>query len=163
MSDVYKSFDFTVAGQSFTADLVRDESHGAPWDENDGHGVVSDWTTRDKAPGELVLAEDGRQRRFYDLSGSIALAKRDGWDSAPYGQPGETPAQKASRAARADFQYLRDWCNDSWFYCGVIVRKAGACSCCAASESLWGVESKGDYVREVALELAAEMLESVDA
>ena len=163
MSDVYESFDFNVSGQYFTADLVYDHDTGAPWDESEGHGVVSEWTTRAKAPGELILAKDGRARRFYALAGSIAIAKRDGWDSAPYGKLGETAGQRAERAARADYEYLRAWCNDSWFYCGVIVRKAGSCACCAASESLWGVESNGDYPREVALELAAEMMDSIAA
>ena len=43
-------------GWTFAAEVHRDDSFGAPWLEHDGHGEVTDWTTRDKAPGELVLA-----------------------------------------------------------------------------------------------------------
>ena len=69
-----------------------------------------------------------------------------------------TPREYAARAARADYEYLRKWCNDEWSYVGVVVRRADACPCCGETESLWGVESNaGDYLREVAEELAEQL------
>lgn len=65
----------------------------------------------------------------------------------------------AAGAALRDFERLRGWCNDSWCYVGVVVRRAGDCARCGDCESLWGIESDaGDYIRhEVAPELAQQL------
>jgi len=66
------------------------------------------------------------------------------------------------RAALADFDRLRRWCNDDWSYVGVIV--APVCPCCDEAkwddaQSLWGIESDaGEYLQEVARELAGEFV-----
>jgi len=51
-------------GRQYIAVIERDDCMREPWREHDGHGAVSDWTSRDKKPGELVLNEDGRDKRF---------------------------------------------------------------------------------------------------
>lgn len=73
----------TYKHNEFTITLEHDDSHGAPWDEEDGHGDVSDWTSRDKLPGELVLSTDRRSKRFYDFAGACKLAIKDGWGFLP--------------------------------------------------------------------------------
>jgi hypothetical protein len=160
---MYDSFTFTHNGREYVAELHFDDHHGAPWIENDGHGPVSEWTTRSKRPGEIILSQDtrGRARRYYDFAAACKLARADKWNAKPYGVPGETPRQRAAKAAKADFEYLKAWCNDDWHYCGVIVRAADDCKCCGQSESLWGIESNCDeYIKEVAQELAQELAHS---
>ena len=100
----------------FAVELMRDEDMSVPWQECDGHGEVTDWTSRAKRPGELILNQDGDSRRYYDFSGACAIALRDRWDAAPYNDGTETKRQQAAKAARADFEYLKAWCEDDWFY-----------------------------------------------
>lgn len=110
-----KSFRFAVT-------VERDDCAGAPWEEHDGHGPVSEWTRRDKAPGEIVLCEDGRSRRYYDFAAAVKMAKREGWDAAPYNSDkSQTKGQQAAKAAMADFEHLRRWCNDQWFFAAITV------------------------------------------
>lgn len=152
---------FTHDGLTFRLQIIPDHDHGAPWDEEDGHGPVSDWTTRDKRPGEMVLCEDGRGRakRFYDFAAAMRQAKAEGWNHAPYTG---TRGERAVRAVFADFKRLQDWCEDRWQWCGVVV------TCEDLPEepkaSLWGIESDaGDYFEEVARDLADELISAYAA
>lgn len=100
-----------------TLTMEHDADHGAPWEEEDGHGPVSDWTRRDKEPGELVLSEHRGSRRYYDFAEACRIARKEGWDAKPYNTDGrETAKQQAAKAARADFEHLRRWANDEWGY-----------------------------------------------
>lgn len=69
--------------KAFAWKLESDEDHGAPWDECDGHGDVSDWTRRDKAPGEFVLSRGRDVKRFYDFAGACRKARAEAWGSLP--------------------------------------------------------------------------------
>lgn len=152
--------EFTHEGRAFRARLEVDQDMVAPWDNECGHGDVSEWTTRSKAPGELVLAESGRLKRYYDFAGAVAIAKRDGWNAAPYYPPGEeTKGQRAHKAAMADFKRLRDWCRDEWHYVGVVVEPLDdEGEPTGEAASLWGIESDcNEYQAEVAIELAQEL------
>lgn len=117
----------------------RDDDTGAPWENCDGHGPVSEWTTRDKAAGERVLCSDGRSKRFYDYAAAIKEAKRDGWDAPPY-KTG-TKGQQAARAVEHDFAFLQGWATDKWEYLGVIVTLFNAEGRELGEESVWGIES----------------------
>ena len=101
----------------FAVELMRDEDMREPWRECDGHGEVTDWTSRAKRPGELILNQDGDSCRYYDFSVACAIALRDGWDATPLNDGTET---KRQQAARADYEYLKAWCEDDRFY--VVVR-----------------------------------------
>ena len=148
---------------TFTSDY--DTHHGAPWDEEDGHGPVSDWTSRDKRSGEWLLCSDGRVRRYYDAAEANRIAKRDGWGlsddalAALTRKLGHAPTkgQLAEAAVLADFHNLEGWANDRWHYVGVIVTLRNPEGEEVDSESLWGVEDSGDYYQEVAEELAEEL------
>ena len=145
-------------GFTFRAAMEYDHYHGAPWQEEDRHGPVSDWVRRDKRAGELVLCEDSGSYRYYDFQEASKIAKRDGWDTAPFGQG--TRGERAARAAMADYDRLRKWCGDQWHYCGVVVVTAYREDIALGSASLWGIESDaGDYLLEVANELLPEALE----
>lgn len=196
---------FTHNGREYEMRIERDEDHGAPWDEEDGHGPVSGWERRDKRPGEMILSEDHGARRFYDFAEACRIARRDGWgflpaaleiepapaDHVPYSKRGGwakcagfiahdpddindatravydhfrakmTAREYAAAAALRDFERLRAWCDDRWFYVGVIV--APVCPCCGepdenSAESLWGIESDaGEYLQDVARDLADQI------
>jgi hypothetical protein len=184
-------------GFTLTARIERDNDHGAPWDEECGHGPVSDWERRDKLPGELVLCEDRTSKRFYDFAEACRIARREDWGFLPgkliTEQHGPSwhayvpntefqawahdindairtvhaahratfPSARAYRAAaaRADFELLRKWCNDDWYYVGVIV-KVSRNGIELGSASLWGIESDAiEHLCDTALELASEAIE----
>lgn len=149
-----------IDGQVYRINWRHDDTHGAPWEEEDGHGPVSDWTRDAKAPGQRVLCEDHGAKRYYDYAAAVEIAKRDGWDAPPYGQG--TPGQRAARAATADFERLRRWCENDWQYVGVIVTErrtdADGYEYDGPSASLWGIESDaGEYFEEVIKELVHEL------
>lgn len=158
---------FEVCGQRFRAVMYHDDDTGAPWEDHDGHGPVSEWTTRDKRAGELVLNEDRRSKRFYDFAEACAIARRDGWGvTPPEGMTYEehkatmTPRQYAALAARANFERLRGWCKDEWHWCGLeVVSVDDDDEPTSDAATLWALESDdGAYLMDTARELAAGIL-----
>lgn len=147
---------------TFAVEYRPDQDAGAPWENSEGHGPVSDWVRRDKLPGELVLNEDRGFRRYYYFAEACRIARREGWDTPPYKDDRLTARQRAARAARADYEFLRQWCDDEWQYVGVIVTlldDEGAPS--EVTDSLWGVETYNDYHRDQARELAENLARGV--
>lgn len=115
MNNTIHTEDFTTAkGTRYRVEITPDEFSETPWDYCDGHGDVSDWTTRDKKAGELVLNTDGTNKRFYNFQGAVKKAKAEGWDAKPY-KTG-TKGEQAVRAVMADYKYLKAWCEDEWHY-----------------------------------------------
>lgn len=158
---MFKAIDDVVEVDGFevTARLEADDSCDTPWEREDGHGPVSEWTTRDKRPGERVLSSDRSSKRYYDVQEAIAIAKRDGWDAKPYGG---TKGAKAVRAVEADFERLRQWCADEWRYVGVVLTVSkGGVTLNDHAASVWGIEDNTtDYLVEVANELLDEAVEA---
>ncbi len=157
--------EFTECGLRFIVNIEQDDDSSAPWDKEDGHGPVSDWTSRDKKPGEWVLSSDRGSKRFYDAAEAMRIAHKDGWGLAEDGiaeltaKHGRTPTRGEITAAavRRDFEYLQGWCNDEWRYVGVCVRHASQDEDDKYSNALWGIESSSDaYISEVARQLASE-------
>lgn len=136
MSDSFLTETKEHLGHTITVKWFVDTDSEAPWEHEDGHGPVSEWTLRDKRPGERVLVTDRNSHRFYDFSEAVKIAKRDGWDAPPY-KTG-TPGERAVRAAERDFEYLRGWCNDAWHWAGYTVTIEGM----DYDESLWGIDSQ---------------------
>lgn len=66
-------------GFTFRVNFVDDDNNDAPWENDCGTGIVSEWTSRDKRAGERVLYADRNHHRYYDHAASMAKAKRDGW------------------------------------------------------------------------------------
>lgn len=148
---------------------IHDESViGAPWENNDGHGPVSDWTSRGKRAGERVLNSDRHGScLYYDFKAALDLAHSEEWGTRPGQQPGETEKQYRVRAVEADFKALKAWCNDEWSYCGIVV-VATKNGITLGEASLWGVElnfpgSDNAYLTETANELLGEALDDAKA
>lgn len=155
------TIEIGIADKTFTfhVSIEADHDTGAPWENADDHGTVSEWTRRSKRAGELVLNSSRGGKRYYDFAEACRIALRDGWDHVESRVEGETKRQKAARAALADFEYLRSWCNDQWRYVGVVVTLLdddGEPT--DIVNTLWGVEDRDpDYVAEVARNLADEL------
>lgn len=144
-----------------------DSHHGAPWEESDGHGPVR--TVRDvrcKRPGELVLHEDDRGHGgcLYDFAEACRMARRDGWGYAAHRATFPSARAYAAAAARNDFDFLRRWCNDDWWWCGYVVSFFGpdgepAFEGEMPHDSLWGIDSDSiDQFTEEAFASAEEWL-----
>jgi hypothetical protein len=152
-------------GFTFKARVERDDDDTPPWKREDGHGPVSDWTSRQKQPGERVLNEYGRSNRFYDFAEACKIALRDGWGTKDGRQPGETAKAYAARAAEQDYATLKAWCKDEWFYCGIVVtvERENVELVAEYFHALWGIEcnypgADNSYLTEVANDLAAQAL-----
>lgn len=156
-------FTLTHKGLLFAASTARDEDMHEPWKEHDGHGLVSDWTTRGKRPGERVLVSEGYSFRYYDVEGSVPIAKRDGWGMPAdwhAAHPNATPGEIVAAAVASDFERLRAWCNDEWYweYLRVTLLDIDGEST-KEREYLSGIESDSAraYFEETARDLADEI------
>jgi len=155
----------------FTVEYDSDAS--PPW-EDDGHGPVSDWETRPKRAGELILHANRSARRYYDFAEACRIALADGWgydgkSAAEHVAAGLTRRQVAANAARADFAALRAWCRDDWYYAGVVVTISDAEEDVElASASIWRVDvnypgSDNAYIDEIAADVLADALHDARA
>jgi hypothetical protein len=147
---------FTYEGFDFIMELTPDLNGGPPW-KDDGHGVVSEWRPKDsKRPGERILHTDGSSCRFYDWQETMLKARGEGWGI--YQPPaGLTKRAIAALAVEQDFERMRRWCNDEWWYVGVVVMLDEEGS--KEARSCWGIESDcEDHIKEMRNDLAAELL-----
>ncbi len=143
-------------GLEARVELPYDQDMGPPWKEHDGHGVVTEWTTREKRPGERVLCRDFNRRRYYDFAGAVEKARREEWGDRTVlaKELGREPTagELAVWAVEADFERLEDWCDDGWHWIGVVVKIRDADEREVYKDSLWGIEDDTDYWKEVAAE-----------
>ncbi len=110
--------------------IERDTDYGPPWEESDGHGIVSNWEHGTLDESRWLLHDDNGSKRYYDWRATLEIAKRDGWG----------PGNKMD-AVRSDFDYLSGWCNDQWYYVGLIVELYDEHDCLINQDSCWGFES----------------------
>lgn len=149
--------EFTVDGRRFRLNIERDDCLGEPWKEHDCHGVVSDWTTRKKKAGERILAEDRGSYRYYDVQASIARALRDWIDPIARTTDG-TRGERAAKAVEADYERLRRWCKDQWWWAWLKVTSLEGKGK-GEYESLGGMESDCvEHIIEEAHNLAQQLL-----
>jgi hypothetical protein len=159
---------FEYQGLTFYVDVINDDWTGTPWEHSDGHGPVSEWTRRDKKPGEWTLCEERGSKRYYNFSEAMRIAKKDKWDAPPYGIGSK--GERALRAVKADFKYLRNWCNNNWIYAilhVVLLSEVDEWGDAEIEyeEYLGGVEydySENGYWLETAQEMASEILYEVN-
>ncbi len=87
-----------------------------PWEFCDNEAdLITDWTRRDKKPGEMVLCKDHGYNRFFDYQKACKFALKEQWGSRN-SLPTDTKKQIASKAALNLFNYWRSWCHDEWAY-----------------------------------------------
>lgn len=163
--------NITINGLTFSVNLEPDDCHGAPWEECDGHGPVSDWTSRDKLPGERVLNSDRGSYRYYDVAEATRIAKADCWGigtarlDAWRERIGQEPTrgQITAAAVESDFQYLRAWCDGEWQYVVVVVTLLDTDgSGTWMYETIGGVESnEKEHIAKLAQELAETVADTV--
>lgn len=170
---------FEYRGRTFKYHADPDEFMSAPWDEHDGHGVISEWTTREKSPGERILCEDHRSKRYYDVQATMVRARTDGW-GCPHTEahevngvrfvfPGHTtPGKVASCAVEEDYRRMRGWCAGDWCWVSVRVELVEYDDdddevTTDEGDSLSGIESDDDsYLVSVAYELADQIMSRVE-
>ena len=107
----------TVQGRDFAVMVEPDDDMRAPWEEHAGHGIVSEWTSRDKRAGERVLSRDRSSYRYYDVAATMRKARAEGWGSNLTGGVRE----RAAKAVEADFDYCQRWATDRWYWAAIFV------------------------------------------
>lgn len=162
-----KQFDFEHQGSKFKAYIEYDDDTDPPWERSDCHGVITDWVKRDKHFSERLLISDGYSKRFYDFEASFKQATRQGWGldekaKADLKQElGYDPGPKLiiHQAVEKDFEFLRSWWNEKWYYVGVCVTRAGINEDERYNHAVWGIESNSDesFFLEVAKDLAEDI------
>lgn len=161
---------FEHNGRTFRFEFERDNDHEPPWEDGDGHGIVSDWRPKDdKRAGEKVLSREDRwggRCRFYDVQATQAKALKEGWGIGPEEeqalaqQLGRVPTKRqiVAAAVEREFQWIRRWCNDEWFYGGVVVTLLDEDMFHEDDKSVWGIESEDIATQdEVARQLTDEL------
>ncbi len=148
---------------SFRVEWFYDIYSDAPWNNEYGHGPVSDWEHRSKKPGEMILNSYRGSHRFYDFAQAVKTARVEGWGTEPYGT--RKPGERAHAAAMADYDRMRQWCTDQWHYCGIVVTLLDADGKPdSVDASLWGIESDSpEYHEKIIGGLITECLSQITA
>lgn len=141
-----------------------DTGRGLPWEEEDGHGIIREGRANftghiQKSPGEVVIWRDRSGSYVYDVKGTIAKARKEGWGLSEADAEGLTRKQVIAEAVRRDMERMRGYLYERWWYVGVIVELRTADDEVLDSRSLWGIENdSGDaYFAEVANDLLHEL------
>lgn len=160
MTTPLDTIETTYKRHTIRVHVHNDDDMGPPWEEHDGHGIVSDWKRHclvDKAPGEMILCEDRGSVRFYDFQATMKKAKSEGW-----GLGEKETARLAARLGRQptkgeilhasvmhDYEFLKGWCNDEWRWVGYVTEILGPDGSKLETEhdSCWGFESTDDGIK----------------
>ena len=131
-----------------------DNVTGPPWDEIEGHGPVVEagrhsHRSGNKRPGWRPLHSPVivRTQLYYDWKEACRMARVEGWDAPPYGEPG-----RIQRAVQHDFDYLRQYVAGDWGYVCVVIRDEN----CRIVNSVCGVETYKGFHEEFAEVFLAE-------
>ena len=134
----------------------------APWGYCDNEAdLITDWTRRDKKPGEMVLCKDHGHSRFFDYQKACKFALKEQWGSRD-SLPTDTKKQIASKAALNLFNYWRSWFYDEWTYRYVEITLINPDTNQETDfiESCGGIEDLNDYDQDWIKENAAVLIES---
>lgn len=72
-----------------------------------------EWTTKQKAPHEVIIAEDRGMRMLYDRQYAVQKLKK------------QVGGQEADRIVNDEIQSLQDFCKDEWWYVDLSVEVNG--------------------------------------
>jgi hypothetical protein len=128
----------TYQGRTIRIKWEYDQFGGTPWDFY-GSEFVSDWVSRYKRPGEVIICNDRGSKRFYDFADSVAGLKKDGISGTD-----------ADRIAKSHVERFRDWCSDEWYFMTASVSVDGLeyTDCLGAIESDCAADCIADLVCE---------------
>lgn len=154
---------------TFRVRAEEDTDCGPPWKECDGHGPVSEWTTRKKRPGERILNKDGTSRRYYDVEGATKQAWKEGWgigierlaELAKELGRAPTCGEIVAKAVELNFDYLHGWCNNEWHYQCLEIRlldEEGEETDVVQYLGMVEDSDDGKYMEEQAREMAEELM-----
>lgn len=135
-----------------------DNDREPPWEDCCGTGVVTDWIhgAADEKYG-WVLSDGNWSHRYYDWRATLPEAIRGGWDAAPYGEGNKH--EQAMRAMKSTYELLRRWCDNDWWYVGLIVELYDKNEDELGSDSCWGFESDAmSYITEHMRSWAARLI-----
>lgn len=109
-----------------------DMDSGPPWEQCEDHGVVGKWERgRREYDDDWLLMSDCGSYLYYNWKAGLKLAIKDGWGP-----------RSPMDAVKADYEYLRRWCDNKWWYVGMIVTLYDVDgNTILAKESCWGYES----------------------
>lgn len=139
--------------------IQYDSDHEPPWEDCDGMGVVTDWIhgSLDEEQYGWELCGERFSHRYYDWKATLPIAIKEGWGAPPY-KTG-TKHEQAMRAMRKAYEVLRDWCNDNWWYVGLIVTLYDENGEELGEDSCWGFESNsGSCITEQMRSWAASLI-----
>lgn len=140
-------------GWKIKVEFEYDHDYGKPWEECDGHGVIYETHSREEYMDEWLLNNSRGWYRYYDWKESLKLAIKDKWGCKPY------DTSTAMDAIKADYEWLRRWCNDDWWWVGMIVTLLDEDDNEIDSDSCWGYDSDSiDYLCSEARSWAAHMI-----
>jgi hypothetical protein len=112
-------------------------------------GVVTKWTSRDKRPSEVVLAQSRYGKCLYDVALAQLASRASG-----------ATRQDAARYVNEDVRRLRAWFKSDWSYERLVIYKQEVCNLGHTHEtlvaSLGGIES--DASEEYKASLVEELL-----
>lgn len=141
---------FQHAGREIKVSWSNDEDAHAPWIETDCYGIVSRWTSRDKEPGEVIVATDRNSILFFDFAGTVAKFRKEGMSG-----------QDAHNAALHSCERVRKYCSDQWSYLCATVEVDKLCNDGSSYlDCLCGIES--DSAASCIPDLLAEAKAAID-
>lgn len=144
-------------GWKIKVEFHHDSDSGPPWKECDGMGVIEEspryWGDLHESYRDWRMGE----YHYFDWKATLPIAIKEGWDSKPYGSTDKQ--ERAMRAMRSTYEYLRRWCDDQWWYVGMIVILLDEDDTELAEESCWRYESDAmDHLTSEARSWAAHMI-----
>lgn len=147
-------------GYSIKVEFSQDSDMGPPWKEYDGCGIVSDWepNRREEEYWENWRMDPPNERGYYyyEFKETLPKAIKEGWNAPPY-YAGDKLA-RAWRGMRADYEFLRRYMCQDWWYSTLIVTLYKDDEE-IDSESLGGMDSDSiDHFAETARDYAASMI-----
>jgi len=143
MTDVFKKFDRVVDGKKYRVEFIYDQDTRVDDATPHVHNARGIFNDEAENLGRKLIYQDMGSHVYFDHAAAVGEYRKDG-----------NPHEKAVIYAGQDFERIRDWYHDNWFYHGIVVMPY--CEHCgeptnAASNSLWGIESDAgdEYFEEI--------------
>lgn len=162
------------SGVPILVEYFHDQDRGAPWVEDDGHGLIREYSSYyghpAKKPGEVVIHSSRGYCWLYDVPGTIAIARRDRWGLSDEKREaltiklGRMPTARevTAESVRMDMEFCAGWLRDDWSYVGIVctvLDREGKET--EHTDSCWGFETWDNYHKQAGREMAQALAEGV--